>query len=98
MKYIPFDSLTLDLLFRGKEVKKIHTLKNQTGNQKEMNHSLPNVKFDFNGVGHSRVHCAFQGADSDSDKEVDDMGCDHQQMKFSAQQTSGKIDYIIVHS
>ncbi|GBM71722.1 hypothetical protein AVEN_126297-1 [Araneus ventricosus] len=32
------------------------------------------------------------GADSNSDKEAADMGCGHQQMKLSAQQTLGKID------
>ncbi|GBM67736.1 hypothetical protein AVEN_188578-1 [Araneus ventricosus] len=30
--------------------------------------------------------------DSDSDKEAVDMGCNHQQMKLSAQSTVGKID------
>ncbi|GBN66614.1 hypothetical protein AVEN_184519-1 [Araneus ventricosus] len=36
-------------------------------------------------AGHSRLHSCL----SDSDKEAADVGCDHQQMKLSAQQTLG---------
>ncbi|GBN88495.1 hypothetical protein AVEN_80257-1 [Araneus ventricosus] len=42
-------------------------------------------------IGHSK-------ANSDSDKEAADMGCDHQQMKHSAQQTLGETDDIIADS
>ncbi|GBM95405.1 hypothetical protein AVEN_79314-1 [Araneus ventricosus] len=38
------------------------------------------------------------GADSDSDKEATDMCCEHQQIEISAEQTLGKIGYIIAHS
>ncbi|GBN11840.1 hypothetical protein AVEN_181398-1 [Araneus ventricosus] len=81
----------------------MHTLKNNTGNQIEVNHSFPNVKreMDFGLFwgwafksflaikGLIRTRCW---------KEAADMGCDHQQMELSAQQTLGKIDDIIAYS
>ncbi|GBN62301.1 hypothetical protein AVEN_106841-1 [Araneus ventricosus] len=64
-----------------KKEQKIHTFKNNIGNQIEINHSFPNAKRKVNigiyGVGHSSDHLCLSGADSDSDKEAADMGCDH---------------------
>ncbi|GBN40932.1 hypothetical protein AVEN_112206-1 [Araneus ventricosus] len=58
-----------------------------------MHHSFSNMKrkvnFALYRLGHSRVHLCL----SDSNEEAADMGCDHQQMKFSAQWALGKIDY-----
>ncbi|GBO34326.1 hypothetical protein AVEN_195246-1 [Araneus ventricosus] len=100
MKYIPFISMTLDLLLgkKGRKKKNSYTQKNA-----KIDHSFPNAKrkvnFDFYlRVGGSRVHSCLIGADLDSDKEAADMSCDHQQMKISAQQTLGKMDDIISHS
>ncbi|GBM06901.1 hypothetical protein AVEN_147841-1 [Araneus ventricosus] len=48
-------------------------------------------------LGYSKVRLCLSSADSVSDKEASDMGCAHQHMKLSAQQTSGTIHDSIAH-
>ncbi|GBN75345.1 hypothetical protein AVEN_44017-1 [Araneus ventricosus] len=85
--HIPLSDLRPSI--RRKERKIIYTQKQQM----EINHSFSIVERKVNSS--LCWCCAFKslclsGADSDSDKKAAGMGCDHQQMKLSAEQTNRK--------
>ncbi|GBL60685.1 hypothetical protein AVEN_57967-1 [Araneus ventricosus] len=100
--FIPFDSLCPEVYYQKREDgrnKKI-TLKNNA----DRNYSFTSecgeetLTFASTGIGHSRHHSLFSGADWDHDKETVAMGCHRQQMKPSGQQTLRKIDDNIAHT
>ncbi|GBN24730.1 hypothetical protein AVEN_38843-1 [Araneus ventricosus] len=80
MKFILFFFLTFDLALReqrGKKEQKIHTLKNSSGNQIEIDHSFPDVKRKAN----FGIYCSWVFKRS----LTADMDCAHQQVKLLAQ-------------